>query len=1121
MYCKSLSRGLDFPRILSIVSRCVALLVLFSIGFSTVAQAATSNDIPTRSEIQGRLDAIGKQKNLTEADKLTQQDLTHTLEYLDTIDRVRQETAQLKQQATQAPAKLRQAADDLAALSNNDVATASLEALSLRQLETRLNESLDNLQSAQENLSTYNSQLISLQTQPERVQSALTALSQRSQKIRNQLNGVEASQNALRSSQQALLQTEQALVGLQMEQQRKSLEVNTTLQDLLQKQRDYASAQINQLEKMVQALQSVLNGKRLTLSEKTAKEAQTSEDAQRIQDNPLVKGELETNHQLSQRLVAATQSSNTLVQESIQVKNWLDRTLQSERNLKEQVTVLKGSLLLSRILYQQQLSLPSASSMNDMSTQIADLRLEQFEINQQRDVLFRGDEYISKLMAANKGVALDDEVHDALGQILDTRRELLDQLNKQLGNQLMLAINLQINRQQLVSVTASLQHTLTQQIFWVSSNKPMDWTWLKELPGGLKQQVRHSSLAFQWDDWRQGALRTLLFIVPMLLVSGLIYWRRRLIAGYIERLSNDVGQLKRDSQRHTPQALLLETVMVLPGIMLILAFGLCFHYAENAVGDAVWGMSQQFALLWLVFGVLYRAMKPGGIGERHFNFSVSLAAHYRRQALRLGGALLPLIFWSVIGEKAPLYLVDDVIGQIVIFCNLILLGILVFPLCRDSWREKETHTIRLIVITVMAILPLVLLGLMVCGYFYTTLRLLGRWVESLYLLLVWNLVYLTTIRGLSVAARRLAYRRAVARRQSLNKEGAEGSEPAPEPPLALDQIGQQSLRLTTMVLLLIFSGVLYWIWSDLVTVMSYLDSITLWHYNATVAGNAVLQAVTLGNLMLSVVVAVVAYVLMRNLPGLLEVLVLSRLQLRQGTSYAITTMLSYLIMAVGTTTSLSSIGVSWDKLQWLVTALLVGLGFGLQEIFANFISGLIILFERPVRIGDTITIGTYSGSVSKIRIRATTITDFDRKEVIIPNKAFVTERLINWSLSDTITRVLIKIGVAYGSDLDKVKAVLLQAAHENSRVMIDPEPQVFFLAFGASSLDHELRLYVRELRDRSYTVDELNRSIDRLCRENNIDIAFNQLEVYLHNKQGSEVQEINRALGGNAAGEPA
>ncbi|MBF9206679.1 mechanosensitive ion channel, partial [Enterobacter hormaechei] len=202
-------------------------------------------------------------------------------------------------------------------------------------------------------------------------------------------------------------------------------------------------------------------------------------------------------------------------------------------------------------------------------------------------------------------------------------------------------------------------------------------------------------------------------------------------------------------------------------------------------------------------------------------------------------------------------------------------------------------------------------------------------------------------------------------------------------------------------------------------------------------------------------------------------------------------------------------------LQWLAAALSVGLGFGLQEIFGNFVSGLIILFERPVRIGDTVTIGTFSGTVSKIRIRATTITDFDRKEVIIPNKAFVTERLINWSLSDTTTRVVIRLGVAYGSDLDKVKEVLLEAAKSHPKVMHDPAPDVFFTTFGPSTLDHELRLYVRELRDRSYTVDELNRTIDRLCRENNINIAFNQLEVHLRNEKGDEHTEVKREIKGD------
>ncbi len=168
--------------------------------------------------------------------------------------------------------------------------------------------------------------------------------------------------------------------------------------------------------------------------------------------------------------------------------------------------------------------------------------------------------------------------------------------------------------------------------------------------------------------------------------------------------------------------------------------------------------------------------------------------------------------------------------------------------------------------------------------------------------------------------------------------------------------------------------------------------------------------------------------------------------------------------------------------------------------------------KNPIRIGDTVTIGEYSGTVSKIRIRATTIVDFDRKEVIIPNKAFVTERLINWSLSDTVTRVTIAIGVAYGSDLDKVKQVLLSAATSNSKVMTEPAPNVYFTSFGASTLDHELRFYVRQIGDRSVTNDEINRAIDKLCRENDIDIAFNQLEVHLHNSQGDEVQEVKRTL---------
>lgn len=1100
------------------ISAFAFALCLFVASFCAtinVAQAAT--DLPSRTETQSRLDALNKQKTHSPQDKLVIEDLTETLDTLDKIERIKQETALLKQKVAQAPEKLRQATEGLNALNdkdNDDETRKTLAALSLRQLESRVAQVLDDLQTAQNDLSTYNSQLVSLQTQPERVQNAMYAASQELQQIRNRLNGTMTGEGALRPTQQELLMAQQALLNAQIEQQRKSLEGNTTLQDTLQKQRDYVTANSNLLEHQLQLLQDAVNNKRLTLTEKTAQEAVNPDETARIQANPLVKQELDINHQLSQRLIDATESGNALVQQNIKVKNWLDRALQSERNVKEQIAVLKGSLLLSRILYQQQQTLPSADELEDMTNRIADLRLEQFEINQQRDALFQNDAFVSKLEEGHQS-EVNDEVHDALLQVVDMRRELLDQLNKQLGNQLMMAINLQVNQQQLMSVSKSLQEILTQQIFWINSNKPMDWEWLKAFPEALKEQIKSTKITVNWEKAWPAVAIALLAGLPLLLIAGLIRWRLRWLKQYQAKLADEVGQLRNDSQLHTPKAILIDLIRALPVCMLILAAGLILLTMQLNISELLWAFSKKLALYWLVFGLCWKVLEKDGVAVKHFNMPPALTSHWRRQIVRLSLALLPLHFWSVVSELSPLHLMDDVIGQVVILLNLLVISALIWPMFRESWHDKESHSIRLITITVLSIVPVALMVLTATGYFYTTLRLSGRWIETVYLVIIWNLLYQTVLRGLSVAARRIAYRRALARRQNLVKEGAEGAEPQEEPTMALEQINQQTLRITMLVMIALF-GVVFWaIWSDLITVFAYLDSITLWHYNGSEAGVNVVKNVTMGSLLFAVIALVVAWALIRNLPGLLEVLVLSRLKMRQGASYAITQILNYVIIAVGAMTVFGSLGVSWDKLQWLAAALSVGLGFGLQEIFGNFVSGLIILFERPVRIGDTVTIGTFSGTVSKIRIRATTITDFDRKEVIIPNKAFVTERLINWSLSDTITRVVVRLGVAYGSDLEKVKEVLLKAAMEHPKVMHDPEPAVFFTTFGPSTLDHELRLYVRELRDRSYTVDELNRTIDRLCRENGIDLAFNQLEVHLHNAKGDEHTEVKRDLRGN------
>jgi potassium-dependent mechanosensitive channel len=181
--------------------------------------------------------------------------------------------------------------------------------------------------------------------------------------------------------------------------------------------------------------------------------------------------------------------------------------------------------------------------------------------------------------------------------------------------------------------------------------------------------------------------------------------------------------------------------------------------------------------------------------------------------------------------------------------------------------------------------------------------------------------------------------------------------------------------------------------------------------------------------------------------------------------------------------------------QWLVAAMGLGLGFGLQEIFANFISGLIILFERPVRVGDVVTIDGVTGVVSRIRMRATTIMDGDRKELIIPNKEFITGRVLNWTLTDPVNRVVINVAVAFGSDTQKTSAILLKLAQQHPMVLDEPPPRVSLESFGESSLNFVLRCFLPNLENRGTVIHEMHMAIDRELREAGIEMPHPQHEV--------------------------
>jgi potassium efflux system protein len=193
----------------------------------------------------------------------------------------------------------------------------------------------------------------------------------------------------------------------------------------------------------------------------------------------------------------------------------------------------------------------------------------------------------------------------------------------------------------------------------------------------------------------------------------------------------------------------------------------------------------------------------------------------------------------------------------------------------------------------------------------------------------------------------------------------------------------------------------------------------------------------------------------------------------------------------------------------------VGLGFGLQDIFANFISGIILLFERPIRVGDIVTLGDKSGVVNRIRMRSTTIVDWDRKEYIVPNKDLVTERLLNWTLSDQINRIEMRVPVAQGTDTDLACGLLMEAALEQPEVMADPAPQAVFDGFGDGTLNLVLRCYLPTLERRTQTMHAMYTAIDHKFRAAGIPLPNKDLWVR-GIAEGTPLQVVGKPDAGRA-----
>lgn len=655
------------------------------------------------------------------------------------------------------------------------------------------------------------------------------------------------------------------------------------------------------------------------------------------------------------------------------------------------------------------------------------------------------------------------------------------------------------------------------RILWVPDARPLDLTDLLALPGSVRtlftspqmERVGEALVDTRWSGSVADGASVLLLLLLLLLVRPI----RRRMALEAERARAGMGHM-------TPSvfALMLTCVKAatVPLALWVLGSRLLATPQVGAAGQAL----QLAAAAIVPLTLLSAICAPQGLGPLHFRWPAEACVTLRTSTRRLAWGLIPLLllYGLVVARDDPQ--LDASLGRALRLVFVLLLSWFLQRLLRQRGPVDRVlqssggvglgPRLRVQALILGLAIMLLLVGLIVSGYQYSAQVILSELIDTAMLVVVLVLVRSMGLLALATQARRMRFAQ---RRRAREAAGHEGEIVVADEELGIDvaQVSAQARQLMRAGITLAFLLAMAGIWANVLPALSRLDDVAVYERSfqtevlpeegGAAQVQTLTQVVSLADLLGSLITLVVTFVAVRNLPGLLDIAVLSRVRLQPGLGYAIKTLTRYVLGLSGTLLVLGQLGATWESMQWLVAAMSVGLGFGLQEVFANFVSGVILLFERPVRVGDIVTVGQTEGIVTRIQMRATTIKDWNFKEMLIPNKRFVTEDVTNWTLSDPLTRLILKVGLAYGSDTELATRTLLDVAQRNSGVLKTPEPTVVFRGFGDSTLDFDLRIFINDYETWPEVTHAVNTGIDQAFRELGIEIAFPQRDVHIKVKE--------------------
>jgi len=869
---------------------------------------------------------------------------------------------------------------------------------------------------------------------------------------------------------------------------------------LLTAQRELASRRLVLAQLQAKPFEEAIKEKIKAESEKSKAAATLAENI-KTEKYPAIRKIAEENIKLGDETAAAAEGIQQTLVSREAAQTMLRKMEQDFNDAQQKIQVVGFSKSLGHIFLEQLRNLPDAKQYSKINKKlekkIGEIWLSHIKVDELLRSLSDLDREVHRAVIETGAETAHEnrsEIEPEIRDLLKEQKMLLGKLSDTYVSYLSAMGDLEITQKQLVGTIEQYSTFMEGRVLWIPNAQPFGKRESEDASRVVREIFSFSHLAgiakiFIIDVKRNPEL-TLLFLIVFIA----LFWSRKRFRSLIDAIGDKVSNPSTDNFLLTIQALFFSVLLALPVPLLFSFIGWrlqdTFDATEftRAIGKAF----ECAGFVFIYLQVLYFLCLKNGIAELHFQWDGNALKFLRKEIKWYFVIFIPSTFFIAVSWFIP-EAERGRAGRLVFIAVMLALTVIIIRILNPrkgipgrhitenphGWLSRLKYIWYLLSISI----PLILAGLAAWGYIYTAIRLVIYTFESLWLVVGVVVANDLAIRWITLTDSKLALKE-----EKAVKEAYIFDVPA---------VSVQTRKLlNTFIGIGVIIGLLI-IWSKVFPALSVLDQVSLWQQTVVIGGKEIQQPITLSNLALVIILIIITIAFTRNIPGALEIMLLRYTHVSAGSRYAITHLARYIIVLAGLIAIFQAFGGRWSQIQWLVAALGVGLGFGLQEIFGNLVSGIIILFEKPIRVGDTVTIGDATGTVSRINMRATTITDWDNKELIIPNKTFITGQLINWTLTDPVTRVTFKVGVAYGSDTRLAHQIILDTVKSNPLVLQRPEPLVSLLDFGENSLSFTVYAYAKQLSDRLTIVHELHIDIEKALREHGITIPFPQRDVHI------------------------